>query len=176
MSARRTPWWYYVVVLFIGVALGAGLALINERSSVSLLGAPWIVPIILIILGIVVFVLAWQVHKYATTDPKERSSRMNVTKALYTLVLAKSLGIAGAFLAGWYAGQILVILAHADAPFYATAVLQCSITAVVCIIDMVVGIISEWLCQLPPNKGPENPDIIRAQERRGTARSAAKMR
>ena len=44
----------------------------------------------------------------------------------------------------------------------------------ICIIDMVIGIISEGLCQLPPDEGAENPKLKRAERRRRLQQAAAK--
>ncbi|MCI1832432.1 MAG: DUF3180 domain-containing protein [Bifidobacterium sp.] len=173
MSARRTPWWYYLISIVLGLLCGIGLVAYDERSGLALIGAPLFVPALLALLGLVVLVLALQVHKYATTDPRKRTGTMNPLRAVYTLVLAKALGIAGAALAGWYAGQLLMSLSHADAPFYSKAILECAVTAGVCLADMIVGIISEWLCQLPPNNGPESPDMVKARKGRGLAQPAA---
>ncbi|MDE8480872.1 DUF3180 domain-containing protein, partial [Klebsiella pneumoniae] len=77
----------------------------------SLIGAPRIVTGLLAVLGVIVLILALQVHKYANTDPKKRPhSFINPTIAVYTLVLSKALGLAGATLAGWYGGQIVMSL------------------------------------------------------------------
>ena len=123
-------------------------------------------------LGVIVLILALQVHKYANTDPKKRPhSFINPTIAVYTLVLAKALGLAGATLAGWYGGQIVMSLSHIEADFYAHAVTECAIAAVVCIADMIIGIIGEWLCQLPPNEGPENLKIKEAKRRSDIAQA-----
>lgn len=179
MKARRTPWWHFAVAIALGLLAGAGIATYGERSSLSLVGAPWLVAGLLALLGVVVLVLALQVHKYASTDPKKRPhSFINPTRALYTLVLAKALGLAGAALAGYYGGQILVSLPHIEASFYQQAVLECAVTGVICLADMVVGIIGEWLCQLPPSEGAEHPKMKRAADRsRGLAApTAAKER
>ena len=146
----------------------------GESSGLSLIGAPWIVPGLLAVLGVIVLILALQVHKYANTDPKKRPhSFINPTIAVYTLVLAKALGLAGATLAAGSGagGQIVVSLSHIEADFYAHAVTECAIAAVVCIADMIIGIIGEWLCQLPPNEGPENPKIREAKRRSDIAQA-----
>ena len=86
------------------------------------------------------------------------------------------LGLTGAALAGWYVGQILLVLDHIEADYYATAVTQCAVAAVICLADMVIGIVGEWLCQLPPMEGPENPKMKAAKRRRGIASATAKTR
>ena len=96
MKTRRTPWWQYVIGAVLGLLAGIGLASYGESSGLSLIGAPWIVPGLLAVLGVIVLILALQVHKYANTDPKKRPhSFINPTIAVYTLVLAKALGLAG---------------------------------------------------------------------------------
>jgi hypothetical protein len=41
---------------------------------------------------------------------------------------------------------------------------------------MIIGIISEWLCQLPPTEGPENPKMKEAKRRRGLTPAPATKR
>mgnify|MGYP001279341410 CR=1 FL=1 len=173
MKARRTPWWYYVVAICLGVLGGMGLVLFDDRTGMSLIGAPWIVPVILVALGATVLILALQVHQYAITDPAKRPTRIDPTKAMMTLVLSKALGIAGAALGGWYGGQILMAVRHAEAAYYASAIVQCAVTAGVCLIDMIVGIIGEWLCRLPPNDGPES-ERARRRDRREVPQTATR--
>lgn len=175
MKARRTPWWYYLVALIIGLAGGVGLAMLDERMATSLLGAPWFVDVVLMAMGIAVLALALQVHAYANTDPAKRPHAfINPQRAMITLVLAKALGLAGAALAGWYGGQALMCLTHLEASYYYDAAVECAIALVICIIDMVIGIVSEGLCQLPPDEGAENPKLKRAERRRRLQQAAAK--
>ena len=178
MKIRRTPWWQYVVALLLGLIAGCLLVQVSESSGLSLLGAPWFVSVVLLLRGIVVLVMALQVHQYATTDPQKRArlKPLDPTKAVYTLMLSKALGLTGAALAGWYVGQILLVLDHIEADYYATAVTQCAVAAVICLADMVIGIVGEWLCQLPPMEGPENPKMKAAKRRRGIASATAKTR
>ena len=82
--------------------------------------------------------------------------------------------MAGAALAGWYGGQALMCLTHLEASYYRDAAVECAIALVICIIDMVLGIVSEGLCQLPPDEGAENPKLKRAERRRRLQQAAAK--
>ena len=63
MKARRTPWWCYVLAAALGLLAGMGLAKYGEISGLPLVGAPWIVPVVLAILGFVVLYMALQIHK-----------------------------------------------------------------------------------------------------------------
>lgn len=154
MKAYRTPWWYFALGLLFGFVFGAFLVSITESSAISLSGAPWIVLAVMIIGGIVTFVLALQTHQYATSNPKERKP-FNMQMAVSALMLAKSLGMAGAILTGWYAGQIFVCWPHADIPLYSNVIRECVIAGIVCIIDMIIGIVGEWMCQIPPEDGAD---------------------
>ena len=172
MRVQRTPWWYYVLAVIIGFAGGVALVSIDDITGLTLVGAPWIVPAILLLFGLIILVLALQIHRYANTDPAKRHGFIDPTRAAYTLVLAKALGVAGAALTGWYAGQIVMSLAHSEAPFYHQVIVECAITGGVCLADMIIGIISEWLCQLPPSEGPENPKMTELKRRRNLAQQA----
>ena len=131
--------------------------------------------VLLTLAGIAVLALALQVHAYANTDPAKRPHAfINPQRAMITLVLDKALGLAGAALAGWYGGQALMCLTHLEASYYHDAAVECAIALVICIIDMVIGIVSEGLCQLPPDEGAENPKLKRAERRRRLQQAAAK--
>ena len=64
MRARRTPWWSFVLAAALGVLAGMGLAKYGEISGLPLVGAPWIVPVVLAVLGGVVLSLVGS-HQYA---------------------------------------------------------------------------------------------------------------
>ena len=176
MKARRTPWWCYVLAAALGLLAGMGLAKYGEISGLPLVGAPWIVPVVLAILGFVVLYMALQIHKYTTTDPEKRAQLkpLDPQKAFATLVSCKALGVAGAALAGWYGGQLIMSLPHGEATFYSQAILECAIAAIVCIADMIIGIVGEWLCQIPPIDGPESPKMKTATQRNRYAAAATK--
>lgn len=80
MKARRTPWWCYVLAAALGLLAGMGLAKYGEISGLPLVGAPWIVPVVLAILGFVVLYMALQIHKYTTTDPEKRAQLKPLTR------------------------------------------------------------------------------------------------
>lgn len=155
MKAHQTPWWYYVIAGILGLLAGLLLGKITENSAYALMGAPIVVSVLLICLGLLVLLLAWQVHQYAKGNLKT----MDMSRAVQTLLLSKALGVAGAALAGWYGGQLIIGLMHLEADFYHDAVIECAIAMLICVADMIVGIIGEYWCQLPPKQGPEHPQV-----------------
>ena len=153
------------------------LVQVSESSGLSLLGAPWFVSVVLLLLGIVVLVMALQVHQYATTDPQKRArlKPLDPTKAVYTLMLSS----AGADRR--CAGPLVCRADSAGTRSYRGGLLcdgrdAMRVAAVICLADMVIGIVGEWLCQLPPMEGPENPKMKAAKRRRGIASATAKTR
>ena len=75
--------------------------------------------------------------------------------AVAALMLAKALGMAGAILTGWYAGQLFMCWPHANIPLYSNIIRECIIAGIVCLVDMIIGIVGEWMCQLPPEDGAD---------------------
>ena len=171
MKARRTRWWVYLIAAAVGLLAGMGIAYLEETHGLGIAGVPWIASAVMVVVGFIVLYLAWQVHKYTTTDPQKRAQLkpLDPERAVNTLIISKALAIAGALLAGWYGGQILMLYDRFEAPFYRRVVIECIIATIASLIDMVLGIISEGLCQLPPNMGPENPEMIRKRRQKKMA-------
>ena len=155
----------------MGAIAAGGVALLADKNT----GA-WIVPVVLAVLGGVVLYMALQIHKYTTKDPVKRAQLkpLDPQKAFGTLVACKALGLAGAALAGWYGGQIIMSLPHGEAEFYSQAIIECVVACVVCVADMIVGIVGEWLCRIPPIDGPESPAVKKAAQRNRYAAAATK--
>ena len=86
----------------------------------------------------------------------------------------QGIGRGRAALTGWYGGQLIMSLPHGEATFYSQAILECAIAAIVCIVDMIIGIVGEWLCQIPPIDGPESPKMKKATQRNRYAAAATK--
>ena len=174
---RRTPWWQYAIAVLAGCLLSVGVTKVAENIQFDMLGAPIVVSVVMLVMGLVVLGLAIQVRIYARTDPKKRTRRLDPERAVNTLILSKALGLAAAFLLGWYGVQLIIALPHSDAPYYAGAIRECAIAAAVSLIDMIIGIISELFCQLPPDEGPENPKIKeRQRQQRQLARGGVAKR
>ncbi|EFA22659.1 DUF3180 domain-containing protein [Bifidobacterium gallicum] len=161
MRAHRIAWWVYVLTVAIGLVGGILVKIIDEKFALGVLGAPWFISAIMVLLGFVVVALAWQVQRYAKADARKRVELKTITpeRAVNTLILAKALALAGSILLGWYCGQLIMCIGHAEAAYYKTAMIQCGLAAGASFIDMILGIISERFCQLPPNEGPEHPKM-----------------
>lgn len=172
MRISRTPWWYYVIAVVLGALIGTFLVWRTRTTAIAPVGAPWFVSGVLFVLGVVVLVLAWQVHQYVTGKVKE----IDVDKASTTLVLCKALAIAGAAFAGYYGGELAMCIVWRDVAFYQGLIAECSVACAVTVIDMIIGIVGEGWCQLPPQEGPEHPNAKKRKKRRRDAAVAAVSR
>lgn len=172
MRISRTPWWYYVIAVMLGALIGTFLVWRTRTTAIAPVGAPWFVSGVLFVLGVVVLVLAWQVHQYVIGKVKE----IDVDKASTTLVLCKALAIAGAALAGYYGGELAMCIVWRDVAFYQGLIAECSVACAVTVIDMIIGIVGEGWCQLPPQEGPEHPNAKKRKKRRRDAAVAAVSR
>lgn len=163
MKARRIPWWVYVVAIVLGVIVGSVFSYLEDHSDYGFMGAPWFISAIMILLGFVELYLAVQIHKYANTDPHKRAQLkpLEPQRAVRTLIFAKALAIAGAFLFGCYGMQIIMSIDHVEAAYYKDIVFECSLAAAASLFDCIAGAVGEWLCQLPPMDGPESQSIKR---------------
>lgn len=170
MKVSRTPWWYYVIAVVLGALFGTLLVWRTRSTAIAPVGAPWFVSGVLFVLGVVVLVLAWQVHQYVIGKVKE----VDVDKASTTLILCKALAIAGAALAGYYGGELAMCIVWRDVAFYQGLIAECSVACAVTLIDMVIGIVGEGWCQLPPQDGPEHPRTKQARRRKRARGTAAK--
>ena len=122
MKARRTPWWWYVIAMLVGLLAGMGISHLEETRGLGLAGIPYLASAVMVVVGFIVLYLAWQVHKYTTTDPKKRAQLkpMDSERCVNTLIVSKALAIAGALLAGWYGGQIVMLYDRFEAPVLQT--------------------------------------------------------
>lgn len=165
MRVRRTPWWHFLILVLIGCVCGAGVILVGDHTSFSLIGTTWFVTCILLILGGLILYSTWQVHLYITTPPMKRKRQIAPIQAVRILVMTKSLGLVCALLLGYYTVQSLLLLDRSDIPFYRGVIIRCAVTAVVCLIDLVCSIIGEWLCQIPPDDQQEGQQLTNRSSR-----------
>ena len=90
MKARFTPWWHLAVALLLGLLAGGFLEFLTEQANIYLLGVPWFISVILLLVGCIILWFAWQVRRYAKGDRKE----INPQQAVNTLIMSKALSLA----------------------------------------------------------------------------------
>lgn len=152
MKAGRTPWWHYVACGVIALLVGLIINTISVQHGGSMLSAPWYLSASIIAVGLVVTWSAWQVRRFALG----KITKMAPQRSVNTLIMAQAVALAASLLAGWYAGAFLVAVQHADVQYFVDIAWQTGIATLVCIIDIILGIISESWCMMPPSEQEES--------------------
>lgn len=154
---RRTHW-----QLVLGLVLGsAGISWVVLEWWVSLGRTP--VPVsgavaaVIVAFAVVLFALGRSVRRYVLG----RSHTMTPLRAFRVLVLAKASVIAGAVQVGFFAANTVVVLGYSEAPGAQRLALTSGAAAAACVLLVVVGLVVEWFCRVPP--------VDTEQGERGTA-------
>lgn len=88
-------------------ALGFLVALLVTRDGTLLQRPPWVAGLLLVVMGGLVLWLARPVRHHLRSG---RRTSVDALRAARTVVLAQAGALTGAAAAGWYLGQLLVLL------------------------------------------------------------------
>lgn len=95
------------VVAVATTALGFLVALLVTRDGTLLQRPPWVAGLLLVVMGGLVLWLARPVRHHLRSG---RRTSVDALRAARTVVLAQAGALTGAAAAGWYLGQLLVLL------------------------------------------------------------------
>ena len=122
--------------------------LVSRSQGAALLTAPWTVSIALIVLAAVILALAWPIRRRLNA---EQGRRIDPFHAMRVLALARAGQLTGACVGGFLAGCVLFFLLLPQAGLRLAA---SSLTAAgAAIVLVVVSVIAERFCKLPPEDG-----------------------
>jgi len=93
-----------------------------------------------------VFSMGWAVRQFL----RGKRPSLDPIRAARTAVLAKASAYTGSLLAGWYAGQVLLLLGDLDIAVRRERAIAAACAAVAAVLLCVVGLLVEWFCQVPP--------------------------
>lgn len=150
---RRTPAGR-IVAIGLGATLVAFAVLrVVEGRGGTLLPVPPVSWIAVLAIAAVVGVLAWNVRQYV----RGRRPGFDVLLAARTVVLATASTYTGGLLFGWYAAQVLLVVAAGDLEIAARRDLAVTagVAALAAVLLSVVGLVAERWCEVPP---PEDDD------------------
>lgn len=144
---RRTHW-QTVVGLVVGAA-AVSYVLTEWWMSGGRVPVP-VSPLVAVVIGafsVVLFFLGRSVRRFVLG----RRPGLSPLRAFRILVLAKASVIAGALQLGWFAAHALVLVSvYPDAPEARRQALAAGSAAVACAVLVVVGLVVEWFCRVPP--------------------------
>ena len=146
---KRTNPWFLLGLTPLGFGVGFGLdwALVSRGGTA--IPVPWTLSVSLVLIGIAVVALGTRVRR--AVHP-ERSRRIDPIAAVTILQLAKASATGGALMVGATAGLLAFVSTR---PVVIDTVIPSNIGGVVAAIILVIlALVAEWMCVLPP----QDPD------------------
>lgn len=131
----------------LGLVLSYAFNFVWETYGQMLPGIPWLAIVGMLILSIVLLVLGIPIKKW---NEGERTRAIDPLKAARVAMMAKSAALAGAALTGWYAGSAVYLLTSGGGARSNSGVGMLFAVASAAVL-MIVGLIVESYCQLPPD-------------------------
>lgn len=143
---QRTRWQTLLLVTVVAAAVTwILLRAIAGRGGLPPSVPPLVVVVELTIAG-VVFRLGWAVRQFL----RGKRPLLDPIRAARTAVLAKASCYTGALLAGWYGGQVLVLVGDLGVPGNGGRAVAAGVAAAGAVVLAVVGLVVEGFCQVPP--------------------------
>ena len=147
---HRTSTSTLAVWAVIGTLLAVVVDVVLESQGFSLPGLPWFAVIGMLVLAAILLVLGWPIKKWNEGD---RTKEIDPIQAARVAVMAKASALTGAGLAGWYLGNAgyYFLSAPGIRTDLAAGMLIAMIAAAAL---MIVGLIVEGFCEIPPQDPP----------------------
>ena len=130
--------------LAIAVLSGLALRVWSARGN-ELPALPWSAPGVMVLLAVAVLVAGLPVRRWTRG---QRTKPLDPLVAARTVVLAKAAQYTGALLSGWYAGQVLALMATIDVGPRRAMLLRALLSVVTAVAVWVVGVLVERFCRV----------------------------
>ena len=143
---QRTRWQTLLLVaLSVAAVTWIVLRAVSGRGGL-LPTVPALVVVVELLIAGVVFSMGWAVRQFL----RGKRPTLDPIRAARTAVLAKASCYTGALLAGWYGGQVLVLVSELEVPGHGARAGAAGIAAGGAVVLAVVGLVVEWFCRVPP--------------------------
>ncbi len=141
------------LLLVVALTTAAAWAVLRVFASRGVLApeVPWLTGGVLVFIAAVLFWLGWAVRQYQ----QGKRPSLDPIRAARTAVLAKACCYAGSLLAGWYLAQVLHAVTELAGPARADRAWSAGLAVLGAIVLVVVGLVVEWFCRIPPPEDPE---------------------
>ncbi len=136
-------------LFLVGLVLGFLLEVAAAAFGLAAFVPPYTLPISLVCVSIVVVAFSIPIRRAVRG---KSAVPTNPFRAMRVVILAKASSLAGAVLAGVGCGVIGYLLSRSVLPQPAT-MWMAGATAVGALVLMVAGLVAEFLCTIPPDKG-----------------------
>lgn len=150
---KRTAPSILVLSAAIGIIVGFGVNQLLAASGRPTFAPAETLPILLVLLGAIVLVLAWQIYRAIRSNPPVP---VNPFRALRIAMLAKASSIVGAALGGLALGLILFLLTRPVVPSIGSMTPMIA-TAVSGALLVAAALVAEHLCTIRKDDDDEQP-------------------
>lgn len=138
-----------VWVALAAAPVGWSIGRIVDAMSNALPPVPWILPLLLVFLAVVLFVGARTVRGWI--EERRYDSRMDALRAARLLALGKAAAVFGALAAGAYVGLAVLALDSLAVPAGRNRVVLSTLVAVAAVVVSIAGLRLERACMVPPD-------------------------
>ncbi|MEE6273600.1 DUF3180 domain-containing protein [Georgenia sp. MJ206] len=148
---QRTRWQNLALIaLVVGAVSLMVLRTVTTRghSPVPVPVTTWVG---LAVVAVAVLLLGRAVRRFTAGQP----TRMDALRAARVAVLAKASSLSGSALAGYFAAQVLVSLTNLGAPMLETQAWSAGIALLASLALVVVAVVVESWCEVPPDDDGE---------------------
>ena len=159
---RRTPWSRLLLVAVVTAAVTSAGFRIAESRGATVLPVPLVSLLVVVLMAAVVLSLGWAVRQYT----QGKRPTLDPLLAARVVVLATASTYTGALLAGWYAGQALLVLGDLDIEARRAVAVSAGGALGAAVLLAVVGLVVERWCEVRPRDDDElgGPGAVAAPE------------
>ncbi|WP_104198980.1 DUF3180 domain-containing protein [Cryobacterium sp. Y29] len=147
-----------LAVLLIGLVVGFLVEIAFAASGAPIVVPPVTLPLTLILLGVVIVSLAWQVRQGSR---RKALRRIDPFWAMRVAVLSKATSLSASLLFGAALGIVLYILTRSVVPAVTSLWLAVG-TAIGAALMLTAGLVAEYFCTLPPDDDTDDSGGTRA--------------
>ncbi|GIG35390.1 DUF3180 domain-containing protein [Cellulomonas pakistanensis] len=148
---QRTRARTLVLVAVAATALGYLVVRVLGSRGLDLPQVPWLMVAVLVLIAAVVLAMGWSVRQYL----RGKHPTLDPLRAARTAVLAKASCYTGALLGGWYAAQVVAVLGDLGIEAQRDRALAAGLAVLGALVLAVAGLVTEWMCRVPPPEDPE---------------------
>jgi Protein of unknown function (DUF3180) len=139
--------------------VGWSIGRVIDAASDALPPVPWILPLLLVFLAVVLFVGARTVRGWI--EERRYDSRMDALRAARLLALGKAAAVFGALAAGAYVGLGVLAFDSIAVPAGRNRVVLSALVAVAAVVVSIAGLRLEKACMVPPDDDEQDADGAR---------------
>lgn len=150
---RRTPWPRLVLLAAVAAAVGLAALRVAESRGATLLPVPAVAVAVVVLIAALVLSAGWSVRQYT----RGKRPGLDPLVAARTVVLATAAAWTGALLSGWYAAQVLLVLADLEIEARRDLAVSAGAALLATVALCAVGLLVERWCQVQPpeDDGPD---------------------